>query len=77
MEDTVQRKITAIRAIARTDTKYLQILRQLKENEDRLDAHEQKMTTEQRDAMWDFFGSRDELDQRLLEIACTCMEFPE
>ncbi|MGM9604381.1 MAG: hypothetical protein ACI3XG_04885 [Faecousia sp.] len=38
--------------------------------EKRLDEAEVTMTIDQRDAMWDFFDLSEEVNLRLLEIAC-------
>lgn len=71
---STREKINQLRAIARKDSKYCSLLKTLRSAENRLDEAEAGMTDDQRDAMWDFFELSEEVNLRLLEIAC---EHPE
>lgn len=67
---STKEEIIKLRAIAKKDSTYCSLLKALRSAEKRLDEAEAGMTIDQRDAMWDFFDLSEEVNLRLLEIAC-------
>ena len=68
--DKAKQMVQEIRELAKQDEKYSALLKKLCIMEKKLGEVETTMTNTQRDTMWDFFDLSEEVNQRLLELAC-------
>ena len=66
-----------INYMAKTDGRYSQMLRRCVELEAKYDIVLNEVTTEQMDIICDFLTHCEAMSDRLLELACTYMRFPE
>ena len=76
MDKTMRKKIALIKAIAACDREYVSLMEQLRKEERVLGEREYTMTPQQRDAVWDYIDTCEEISMRLLELACIHMHFP-
>ena len=63
--------------MAKTDSVYTEMLQQCVELEAKYDRVLSVITTEQMDTICDFLTHCEAMSDRLLELACTYMRFPE
>ena len=77
MDLDTAKKLAIVRAAAQTDGIYLQRLETLRQEERRLDGYEMEMNELQRHAMWDFFDALEDVNCRLMEVACQVLTLPE
>ena len=66
-----------INLMAKTDGVYTEMLRQCVELEAKYDRVLSVISTEQMDTVCDFLTHCEAMSDRLLELACTYMRFPE
>ncbi|MBP3672981.1 MAG: hypothetical protein J6J18_04050 [Oscillospiraceae bacterium] len=76
MEQTVKRRMDAIRNLARNDVEYAQMRSEMRELEKRYDKLLGGLPYEQQDIICDFVSLCEGMSWRMLEIACTLMNFP-
>ena len=70
MEDLTEKKMARLREIAKSDSSYSDILRRYLVLEKQFSDMTTTLPREQEDLIWEFVCTSDELDRRLLEIAC-------
>ena len=73
MEDLTEKKMARLREIAKSDSSYSDILRRYLVLEKQFSDMTTTLSREQEDLIWEFVCTSDELDRRLLEIACKYM----
>ena len=66
-----------IQLMAKTDSVYTEMLQRCVELEAKYDAVLNTISTEQMDTICDFLTHCEAMSDRLLELACTYMRFPE
>ena len=77
MDEKIKRRILTIELLARNDVRYCSMLRENAELERKYNAVLSALTTEQMDIVSDFLMHCEAMSDRMLEIACTYMRFPE
>lgn len=70
MEDLTEKKLEKLREIAKSDSNYRDILRRYLDLEKQFSDMTTTLPREKEDLVWEFVCTSDELDRRLLEIAC-------
>lgn len=70
MEDLTEKKMARLREIAKSESSYSDILRRYLVLEKQFSDMTTTLPREQEDLIWEFVCTSDELDRRLLEIAC-------
>lgn len=70
MEDLTEKKLAKLREIAKSDSNYRDILRRYLALEKQFSDMTTTLPREKEDLIWEFVCTSDELDRRLLEIAC-------
>ena len=70
MEDLAEKKLAKLREIAKLDSSYSSILQRYLVLEKQFSDMTTTLSREQEDLIWEFVCTSDELDRRLLEIAC-------
>lgn len=75
MSGTVDRKMEMLRRLAKADAKYREIEGTYLELERAFSEMTIRLTEEQQDIAWAFVCTSDELDRRLMEIACDYIDF--
>lgn len=68
-------KLMMLRHLAGTDSRYREIRQEYISLERRFFEMTTRLTEEQQDIAWAFVCTSDELDRRLLEIACGYIDF--
>ena len=63
--------------MAKTDAKYIDMLKRCVELEANYESVIQSLSTEQMDIICDFLMHCEAMSDRMLELACTYMRFPE
>lgn len=77
MDISVAQKKKLLQYLAKGDEKYRKLEREVVRMEEAFSELMRNMPDEQQDVAWGFVCMSNELDTRLLEFACTCMEFKE
>ena len=77
MEERVKRRMLTIELLAQENSQYRQMLQENAELERKFNAVLSDLTTEQMDIICDFLTHCEAMNDRLLELACTYMRFPE
>ena len=77
MEDRVRQRMLTIELLAKENSNYRRMLRENAELERKFNAVLSELTTEQMDIICDFLTHCEAMSDRLLELACTYMRFPE
>ena len=75
MSATVDGKMEMLRRLAKADAKYREIEGTYLELERAFSEMTIRLTEEQQDIAWAFVCTSDELDRRLMEIACDYIDF--
>ena len=75
MSGTDDRKMEMLRRLAKADAKYREIEGTYLELERAFSEMTIRLTEEQQDIAWAFVCTSDELDRRLMEIACDYIDF--
>lgn len=70
MDKELRRRLEIVNEIVSKDLEYQDLIRQVKNDEDRVYDYELGLTRPLRDAMWDYLGSCSELESRRLVLAC-------
>ena len=70
MDDLVEKKLAKLREIAKLDSSYSSILQRYLVLEKQFSDMTTTLSREQEDLVWEVVCTSDELDRRLLEIAC-------
>lgn len=70
MDKELIRRLSVVNEIVSKDPVYQDLIRQVKNDEDRLFDYELGLSRQLRDAMWDYLGSCAELESRRLALAC-------
>ena len=68
-------KIKLLRLLANGDETYREIMERYKTQEEAFSQTAALLSDEQQDILWAFVFTSDELDRRLLEIACDYIHF--
>ena len=77
MDDRVKQRMLAIDILAKENSEYRKMLRENAELERKFNAVLSELSTEQMDIICDFLMHCETMSDRLLELACTYMRFPE
>ena len=77
MDDRVKRRKLAIEILAEENSQYRVMLQENAILERKFNAVLSDLTTEQMDIICDFLTHCEAMSDRLLELACTYMRFPE
>ncbi|MGN1000271.1 MAG: hypothetical protein ACI4PO_12030 [Faecousia sp.] len=77
MDSETVKKKAVVHAAAQFDPVYRERMNVLRREELRLDGYEMEMTGPQRNAMWDFFDALEDVNDRLMELACQVLELPK
>ena len=77
MEERVKRRMLTIELLAQENSRYREMLQENAELERKFNAVLSDLTTEQMDTICDFLTHCEAMSDRLLELACTYMRFPE
>lgn len=77
MEERVKRRMLTIELLAQENSRYREMLQENAELERKFNAVLSDLTTEQMDTICDFLSHCEAMSDRLLELACTYMRFPE
>ena len=77
MEERVKRRMLTIELLAQENSRYREMLQENAELERKFNAVLSGLTTEQMDTICDFLTHCEAMSDRLLELACTYMRFPE
>lgn len=75
MSATVDGKMEMLRRLAKADAKYREIEKDYLALERAFSEMTIRLTEEQQDIAWAFVCTSDELDRRLMEIACDYIDF--
>ena len=76
MDHAVTEKVWKIWNMGQTDAQYLEMKQEMIELEKRYDAVLQQLANHQQDIICDFVSLCEGMSWRMLEIACTLMDFP-
>ena len=77
MDDRVRRRKLAIEILASENSQYRRMLHENAMLERKYNDVLSELTTEQMDIICDFLTHCEAMSDRLLELACTYMRFPE
>lgn len=77
MNDAVRRRMLTVELLARADSQYMSMLRENAELERKYNDVLSALSTEQMDIISDFLMHCEVMSDRMLELACTHMRFPE
>ena len=77
MDKRIKRRKLAIELMAEENSQYQAMLRENAKLENKFNAVLSELTTEQMDTICDFLTHCEAMSDRLLELACTYMRFPE
>ena len=77
MDGFVKRRMQAVETLAWDDAQYKAMLRENAILERKFNAVLSELTTEQMDIICDFLTHCEAVSDRMLELACTYMRFPE
>ena len=77
MDDRVKQRILAVNILAKENSQYREMLRENAELERKYNAVLSELSTDQMDTICDFLMHCEAMSDRLLELACTYMRFPE
>ena len=77
MDDRVRRRKLAIEILASENSQYRRMLQENAMLERKYNDVLSELTTEQMDIICDFLTHCEAMSDRLLELACTYMRFPE
>lgn len=70
MDTNMERKIEILKQLSKSDEKYRELYSKFLPLEKQFTKIVNRLTNDEQDVIWDFVFTSDELDQRLLEIAC-------
>ena len=77
MDNRIKQRKLAVELLAGGNSQYRMMLRENAELERKFNAVLSDLTTEQMDTICDFLTHCEAMSDRLLELACTYMRFPE
>lgn len=77
MERGIQQRKLAVELLAGENSQYQMMLQENAELERKFNAVLSELSTEQMDIICDFLTHCEAMSDRLLELACTYMRFPE
>ena len=77
MDGSIKQRVLAVELLASENAQYRSMLRENAELERKFNAVLSELTTEQMDIICDFLTHCEAMSDRLLELACTYMRFPE
>lgn len=77
MDRQIKQRKLLIELLARENIQYQKMLRENAELERKFNAVLSEISTEQMDTICDFLTHCEAMSDRLLELACTYMRFPE
>lgn len=77
MELGIQQRKLAVELLARENSQYQMMLQENAELEREFNAVLSELSTEQMDIICDYLTHCEAMSDRLLELACTYMRFPE
>ena len=77
MDVRIKQRVLAVELLASENAQYRSMLRENAELERKFNAVLSELTTEQMDIICDFLTHCKAMSDRLLELACTYMRFPE
>ena len=77
MDDRVRRRKLAVELLAEENSQYRIMLRENAELERKFNDVLSELITDQMDIICDFLTHCEAMSDRLLELACTYMRFPE
>ena len=77
MDERIKQRKLAVGLLAGENSQYRMMLRENAELERKFNAVLSELSTEQMDTICDFLTHCEAMSDRLLELACTYMHFPE
>ena len=77
MDERIKKRKLAVELLAGENLQYRQMLQENAKLERKFNAVLSELTTEQMDIICDFLTHCEAMSDRLLELACTYMRFPE
>lgn len=77
MDGRIKQRVLAVELLASENAQYRSMLRENAELERKFNAVLSELTTEQMDIICDFLTHCEAMSDRLLELACMYMRFPE
>lgn len=77
MDGSIKQRVLAVELLASENAQYRSMLREHAELERKFNAVLSELTTEQMDIICDFLTHCEAMSDRLLELACMYMRFPE